>query len=99
MDKITLPSNGWKNKVGTSDRSCGCGSWKQHWINGAGKDQPRYCSVYGCSNQATLGAHIYNSNVESEWIAPLCDSCNKISSEFSLSDGSTVVPTNKNNCC
>ena len=24
--------SGWKNKVGTADRACKCGSWKNHWI-------------------------------------------------------------------
>lgn len=96
---MSLPCNGWKNKVGTSDRSCSCGSWKQHWINNSGKQWPVYCSVTGCSNRATLGAHIYNSNAEGEWIAPMCDSCNKNSNEFSLTGGITLVPANKAKTC
>lgn len=96
---MTLPRNGWKNKVGTSDRSCACGSWKQHWINNCSEEWPTYCSVDGCSNRATLGAHIYNSNAEGEWIAPFCESCNKRKDEFSLRGGITLVPANKNKTC
>lgn len=35
---MTVTCNGWKNKAGTQDRKCKCGSWKQHWINNSGKD-------------------------------------------------------------
>lgn len=94
-----LPCKGWKNKSGTSDRSCSCGSWKQHWINNSGKEWPTYCSVDGCSNRATLGAHIYNSNADGEWIAPMCESCNKINREFSLKGKITLVPANKSKTC
>lgn len=30
-------STGWKNKVGTAERACKCGSWKNHWIKFSGK--------------------------------------------------------------
>lgn len=28
---MSVPCDGWKNKNGTSERSCKCGSWKTHW--------------------------------------------------------------------
>lgn len=96
---MTLPCNGWKNKSGTSDRSCKCGSWKQHWINNSNEKWPTCCSVAGCDNKATLGAHIYNPNVEGEWIVPMCESCNKNNSEFSLTGGITLVSANKSKTC
>lgn len=96
---MTLPRNGWKNKSGTSDRSCACGSWRQHWINNCSKEWPKYCSVDGCTNKATLGAHIYNSNAAGEWIAPFCESCNKRNDEFSLKGKTTLVSANKNKTC
>lgn len=96
---MTLPCKGWKNKVGTSDRSCTCGSWKQHWKNISGEEWPTFCSVDGCYNKATLGAHIYNSNASGEWIAPMCDSCNKLSGEFSLKRETTLVPANQSKTC
>ncbi len=96
---MSLPCKGWKNKVGTSDRSCACGSWKQHWINTSSKEWPTYCSVEGCFNRATLGAHIYNSDVSGERIAAMCESCNKNNREFSLKGGITLVSANQAKTC
>lgn len=96
---MTLKAEGWKNKKGTSNRSCNCGSWKQHWINCSGKSWPAKCSISGCTNTATLGAHIINSDVSGEYIVPACDSCNKLDSEFNLKGGITLVSANKQKTC
>ncbi len=93
------PCSGWKNKAGTGTRSCACGSWKNHWIKFSGKTWPAKCSVSGCSNEPTLGAHVYNSNVNGEKIVPMCDSCNKLSGEFSLRDGTILVSANQSETC
>ncbi len=94
-----MVTSGWKNKGGTGNRSCKCGSWKQHWINYTGKSWPKECSVKGCTSDATLGAHIYNPNVSGEKIVPACDPCNKLTGEFTLKDGVTLVPANKQDTC
>lgn len=96
---MSLTTSGWKNKKGTSNRSCSCESWKQHWINISGESWPEKCSIYGCSSTPTLGAHIYNSNVSGEKIVPACDSCNKLSDEFDLKSGTTLVSANKSDTC
>lgn len=96
---MTFTAKGWKNKKGTSDRTCGCGSWKQHWLNASGEKWPTACSILGCSNTATLGAHIINSEVSGEYIVPACDSCNKLNSEFDLKGGITLVSANKRKTC
>lgn len=96
---MTLPANGWKNKNGTSGRTCKCGSWKQHWINASSKPWPAACSVAGCGNSATLGAHIINSSVSGEYIMPACELCNKLSSTFNLKGGVTLVSANKQETC
>jgi len=57
---MSLPADGWKNKAGTGNRSCRCGSWKQHWINATGKSWPKKCFIAGFDNDATLDAHIIN---------------------------------------
>jgi hypothetical protein len=90
---------GWKNKRGTSSRSCRCGSWKQHWINNSNKPWPDICSIDGCNNAATLGAHVINTNVVGEKIIPACESCNKLTSEFNLKGGITLVSANKSETC
>ena len=74
----------YKNKRGTSNRTCLCGSWKNHWLNFSGKEWPSTCSVYGCQNKPTLGGHIYNTDSKNEYIVPLCDTCNHREDEFSL---------------
>ncbi len=94
-----ITCHGWKNKVGTQNRECKCGSWKQHWINNSGERWPEKCSISGCSNAATLGAHVYNPNVSGEKIIPACDSCNKKTGEFSLKAGVTLVSANKKETC
>ena len=94
-----LPCDGWKNKVGTGDRSCSCGTWKQHWISFSNKDWPDTCSVLGCLNRATLGAHVYNPDVTGEHIVPMCDSCNKRINSFPLKSGITLVSANQSETC
>lgn len=96
---MAVTAKGWKNKKGTSNRSCGCGSWKQHWINCSGKNWPGICSVDGCFNVATLGAHIINNDVSGEYIVPACDSCNKKDGEFDLKGKITLISANKQNTC
>lgn len=95
----TITANNWKNKAGTSNRSCNCGTWKQHWINRSGKNWPNECSISGCINTSTLGAHVINSNVIGERIVPACDSCNKLGDEFNLKGGVTLVLANKSTTC
>lgn len=92
---------GWKNKAGTASRACKCGSWKNHWLNynSGNVAWPASCAVEGCYNTPTLGAHIINSSVTGERIAPLCDSCNKLASEFSLKNNTYVPSANRSETC
>lgn len=96
---MELTAKNWKNKKGTSNRSCNCGSWKQHWINNSAIVWPKKCSIFGCINDASLGAHIYNSSVSGEKIVPACDSCNKQDKEFNLKGGVQLVSANKKLTC
>lgn len=96
---MEVTANGWKNKKGTGYRSCNCGSWKNHWINNSDEPWPSTCSIAGCSNTATLGAHIINSSVSGEKIVPACDSCNKLTGEFNLKGGVTLISANKKETC
>lgn len=94
-----ITCNGWKNKNGTANRSCSCGTWRQHWINFSGENWPIFCSVSGCYNAATLGAHVINSAVSGEKIIPMCESCNKLTKEFSLKDKIILVSANVSDTC
>lgn len=96
---MPVTASGWKNKKGTTDRSCKCGSWKQHWINASGLLWPTVCSVSGCYNAPTLGAHIINKDVSGEYIVPTCAACNGKDSEFNLKGGVTLISANKQKTC
>lgn len=93
------PTNGWKNKNGTADRACSCGTWKQHWLNYSKKSWPSVCSVQGCSTSPTLGAHVIHTDVSGEKIVPMCSSCNGLGSAFNLDGGVTLVNANKAETC
>lgn len=94
-----LSKTGWKNKVGTADRACKCGSWKQHWLSFSRESWPTSCSVEGCSNVPTLGAHVINPDVTGERIVPMCDSCNKLVHSFSLKGKVNCPSANKSETC
>lgn len=96
---MDIPATGWKNKVGTADRECKCGTWKAHWIKFAKKSWPDTCSVKGCSSAPTLGAHVINPEVTGERIVPMCDSCNKLSGVFVLKELITLPSANKSATC
>lgn len=94
-----LIATGWSNKKGTSDRSCKCGNWKDHWVKFAKKQWPDTCSVAGCTSKATVGAHVINSAVQGEHIVPMCDSCNKLGVTFSLKGNITLPSANRADTC
>ena len=96
---MSITADGWANKKGTSNRSCVCGTWKKHWLNGSDKSWPSDCFKKGCTSTPVLGAHIYNSSVTGERIVPFCDSCNKLEGTFSLNGGVTLISANKANTC
>ncbi len=90
---------GWRNASNTGDRSCKCGSWKNHWINYSNKEWPKTCSIRGCSNTAELGAHISNPDVQGEQIVPACASCNNSDKGFNLKAGTVFVSANRSKTC
>lgn len=70
-----------KNLNGTSDNACTvCGSWLKHWEKKSGKKKDE-CGA--CTNKATVGAHVQKADgKDNAWyIVPLCDACNKKSSD------------------
>lgn len=96
---MPITATGWKNKGGTSTRSCKCGSWKQHWIKISGENWPSACSVKRCTTAPSLGGHIYNPNVSGEKIVPMCSTCNARTDAFDLNGGVTLVSANKSETC
>jgi len=94
-----LTATGWKNKSGTKDRTCGCGTWKDHWINNSSKKWPAKCSVSECDNDAELGAHVWNDKVTGERIVPMCSACNKKTGSFTLKGEVTLPSANPSKTC
>ena len=95
-----LRAESWKHKQGTGDRECKCGTWKQHWINISTEKWPTTCSIKGCNNLATDGAHVINEEEHGEWIVPMCRSCNdKKNDTFDLKGNVFLVPANKSKTC
>lgn len=89
-----------KNKNGTSERSCSCGSWKNHWLNFSNQKWPTACSVFKCNNSAEVGAHIIvtNTNDKSEYIIPMCKKCNARTDEFTIKKGRRVFANISETC-
>jgi hypothetical protein len=72
-DKVKI-----KNEMGTSQRpSCNCGSWLAHWEKYS-KQRGAKCSVDGCNEKATVGAHVTRPAAKNEdykthsYIVPMC---------------------------
>lgn len=67
-----------KNLNYTSHKRCKCGSWIQHWHNFSGRVATQ-CKAKGCSNDATVGAHVIkvNSTDKYHYIIPFCHPHNK----------------------
>jgi len=89
----------YKNRKGTSDRGCNCGSWKQHWINFSRRMWPSSCQVSTCVGSAEVGAHVIRvRGAGEEFIAPLCRSCNNRNGDFWVNDD-MVISANRANTC
>lgn len=83
-----------ENKAGTSDLSCACESWLDHWKTFANVTTTPECHVEGCTEYAEVGAHVILTNVSNEalknltYIAPMCKSHNgtkgKLKSKFDM---------------
>jgi hypothetical protein len=91
-----------RHRKGTGKRSCNkCGSWIAHWEHLSGNTRAK-CSVYGCSNAATDGAHvcISRSTSKKEKIVPTCSECNPpgCTDEFRIVKWTKLVPAVKCKC-
>ena len=90
-----------KNINGTSDTTCKCGSWLQHWKNYSGQSLPVHCSEIRCTSRPELGAHVQKVSLyDNNWyIIPLCSSHNKSTGELEIMDSVKLVSANKRETC
>ncbi len=89
------------NIDGTSDNSCNCGSWLDHWENYSGQSMPTYCSEKNCTKKPEVGAHVQkDSSYDKDWyIIPLCSGHNKKATSLEVVDSVVLVSANKSQTC
>lgn len=90
------------NINGTSDTTCKCGSWLNHWENFSGQKVPKHCVVTGCLEKTEVGAHVQkDSSTDKGWyIVPFCTTHNgQTGKSLDISDVYKLVSANKSNTC
>ena len=90
------------NINGTSQNTCKCGSWLDHWKKFSGQSLPTYCPVSGCYQKPEVGAHVQkDSSTDSSWyIVPLCKTHNgEKGKSLSIGDYTTLVSANVSETC
>ncbi len=86
-EKNMMVTGNWENATDTSNDTCSCDSWMQHWINATnGHFWPSLCSVLYCNEEPDVGAHVINPDIDGERIIPMCYSCNQKSGSFTIKD-------------
>jgi len=89
-----------RNVEGTSQNTCKCGSWLDHWKKFSGQTA-QYCSEKNCTKAPEVGAHVQKDSAsDSGWyIVPLCSAHNKKTTSLELVDSTKLVSANVANTC
>jgi len=90
-----------KNLGNTSDHTCKCDSWLQHWENFS-KHKSSECAVDGCNAKAEVGGHVQkiDENDAKWYIVPLCKPCNgRRGEELDVEDSTHLVSANVSETC
>ena len=91
-----------KNINGTSDNTCKCGSWLDHWKRFSGQSVPTYCPEEKCTQKPEVGAHVQkDSSTDDSWyIIPLCKTHNgETGKSLTVSDSVTLASANVSKTC
>lgn len=91
-----------RNINGTSQNTCKCGSWLNHWTNFSGQAVPSYCPAEDCLEKELVGAHVQkdNSSDNSWYIFPLCKAHNAATGQsLEVSDAYKLVSANVSQTC
>jgi hypothetical protein len=88
------------NINGTSDNSCSCDSWLDHWNRFSGQNA-RICSVIDCYRTDIVGAHVqkYNSTNRNWYIVPLCREHNQSTNDLEISENVAFASANTSRTC
>ncbi len=90
------------NVNGTSDNTCKCGSWLDHWKKYGGGTIPSYCAEKSCTKKPEVGAHVQkDSSTDTGWyIVPLCKEHNgQTGKSLEIMDSTTLVSANVSQTC
>ncbi len=94
-----------KNINGTSQTTCACGSWLNHWKKFSGQSVT-YCPCKeprpnGCLRKDLVGAHVQKADSpDNKWyIFPLCSVHNQSMGVLEVSDNYKLVSANKKETC
>ncbi len=90
-----------KNINGTSQTTCACGSWLNHWKKFSGQSTFSYCPAGACLKTDLVGAHVQKSDSsDNKWyIYPLCNAHNQHTGVLEVSDTYKLVSANKKETC
>lgn len=88
------------NINGTSDNTCECSSWLEHWKTFGGLYSVSMCAVEGCKEKAEVGAHVQKAGSDDWYIVPLCKSHNaERGGSISVADSTKLAPANVSQTC
>ena len=91
-----------RNINGTSDNTCKCSSWLNHWEKFSGQAIPTYCPEKTCTQKPEVGAHVQkDSSTDNSWyIVPLCKKHNgETGKSLEISDSVKLASANVSNTC
>lgn len=88
------------NINGTSDNTCSCGGWLNHWKNFSRQSVPTSCPEKNCPKKSEVGAHVQKSGYGNWYIAPLCADHNRqTGSSLEINDSVALVSANVSETC
>lgn len=91
-----------KNINGTSDNTCKCGSWLDHWKKFSRQSVPTYCPETTYTGKPEVGAHVQKDSVsDNAWyIIPLCKTHNAMTGKaLTVSDSIALASADVANTC
>ena len=91
-----------KNIKGTSEKTCNCGSWLDHWTKFSGQQLPQSCREIRCAQKPEVGAHVQkaDSTDSKTYIVPLCKTHNaETDKTLEIMDSTVLVSANISETC
>lgn len=87
---------------GSTQSTCGCGSWLIHWQQHSGTSVPGHCPEFNCLNRSEVGALVEKAGAGDGklYVVPLCSECAGRQDEtITVSDAIRLVPADTREHC